>query len=329
LRREPCETVWRLAQLFVQEWVQIKKILQRGKISVTEARALQNQGRGEDVVWMDARVYRQWQKQVPTAGEGSNANLTAAALTAFLKEAQSVRYPQRSTAARSSAMDETNTAPTSQVDEIRRDARRCHVSVQGGLLCAHDLVSRPRAGILVQRQDLQDLANISQAKQQAYKTLWPRANVPRLSMGRKDGRLACYQETCTKCVGEGVTSMRVGRTAQRFLVVRRRYPESGCVRKTGNVALPDSDEPITGGVVRELVKEQLKLPVSKVIVPACPETGDVDVELRKNDALGDTVEKVVVEKDETVQPEREATAFQGSIFRGGKSFERAVPMAVH
>ncbi|CAK0868167.1 unnamed protein product [Prorocentrum cordatum] len=181
------------------------------------------------------------------------------------------------------------------------------------------LVCRPKAGFLCKRGELEQLLEAAGAKERAYRELWPDARaVPRLRTGVPGGGLLGFGDTCPDCRGDCADQAGVGAAptpARRRLVVRRRYP-SGVRRKAGNLAIPEGDGPVTGACLRGLLKDQMSLPVAKLLVVRGGDADGAEVELQDSEVLAEGVDHIVVEKDEGVQPAVEAAAFQGSVFRG-------------
>jgi len=304
-----CEAAWQVAKAFVQEWRQIRKILKDAKVSTAEARSMQSKGRGADVCWVSLRLQKTWMSVA--GGTADESALLPSAMMAFLMEVKAARF-----AGTVEEEPDAEVAPASAIAQpdhkVASKAESCDTNLLEGLLCTHGRVGRPRAGFLVRRGDLERLVELSQEKEAAYKRLWPKARVvPRLRTGCYGGKLMCFNDICSQCCGDGSSTTVAGPTALRSLVIRRRYP-SGHVRKQGSVSIPDDGEPITASILRDLVKAQLSIPVSKLFIPE----GKKDVELNNAETLGETVDKLIVEKDEAVQ--QEVAAFQGSIFRGGK-----------
>mmetsp|Transcript_16243 Transcript_16243/g.46357 ORF Transcript_16243/g.46357 Transcript_16243/m.46357 type:complete len:776 (-) Transcript_16243:179-2506(-) len=332
------EAVWNLARLYLKEWMLLTQVLLEGKVSLADARALHQKGRGEDVVWISTRTQKLWQKAVGSASSScaKSQPWQVMVMKAFLAEVQRARWagqhdgsedeepeePQEGDADSGNPAAAANDAESPAPGQpAGHPADRHEISLTAGIVCRHGLVCRPRAACLVRRADILQVLDNSNLKEQAYRALWPDTHsVPRLRTGLADGRLLAFGDTCSECRGDaggGGCPAAEAASAQRRLVVRRRYPSSKITRKVGHLAVPDSDEPITGTVLRTLMQEQLELPVARVLVAANPEGGGAqEVELQDDDVLCDTLESIVVEKDETAR-DREASAFHGSVFRGG------------
>mmetsp|Transcript_132341 Transcript_132341/g.294949 ORF Transcript_132341/g.294949 Transcript_132341/m.294949 type:complete len:1145 (+) Transcript_132341:151-3585(+) len=316
---EACQAAMRLGQLYAQEWVQFGQCFLDAKVSPAEARAWQSEGRGDDAVWVASRLQKVYQKITSKTTQPWQVSVWSA----FLSEARGARWPDFGTAMEvdSEAQAESAevakpSAPTTS-PAAAASLGQSEVNLTEGLVCEHCLIYRPKAGILVRRSEIEQLLEISAAKEQAYRELWPESvTVPCLRSGLPDGALLGFGDVCTECRsdGGGRASASTSGTLKRILVVRRRYT-SGVTRKQGNVAMPAGSEAITGAALRALVQEQLSLPVARLWVM----TGTAEVELRDDENLGVDVEQLLVEKDEA--PEPEAAAFKGSIFCGTPSAE--------
>lgn len=375
--REVCKAAWHLFRSFVQEWLHIGQILQEGKVSLQESRALQDAGRGGEAVWVASKVQKHWQRVAAALPSGAGRSAGKAqpsqimALRSFLAEVHSSRFAtsapseeveeelaagapaqgggaaaaadqeQRAGAEESQSAEESGAAAAPLQQLVGAD--HFEVNLTEGLLCPHGLICRPRSGFLARRADVEKLLELAASKEQAYKCLWPDARaVPRVRTGLPGNALLGPTDVCTQCrAGNalGLASSSVDSTGgaagtagapggapgagaaqatQRKLLVRQRYP-SGVVRKKGTLALPAAgDSPIKGAALRALVRTQLSLPVAHLwVLRGCEGGPEEEVELQDGDTLEDRIEKVVVQKDEATPPAVEATAFQGSVFRGG------------
>merc|ERR1712232_1370042 len=93
LSREACEATWNLYHLFMQQWVQISSIISSGKVNVAQARALQAEDRGHEVVWISEKVFKHWQSMVASATQFKGIDACElAAFKAFLDEVHSTRW---------------------------------------------------------------------------------------------------------------------------------------------------------------------------------------------------------------------------------------------
>lgn len=323
-----CRAAWTLHGHFRREWLQIRKILEEGKVSAAEARSWHEAGRGNEAVWVAMRVQKRWSKVVSTTGATAKSSLPwqLAALRAFLREVQEARWFGRGLP-EEPAQDEVcpdGPKPTQPAHAVGAATgtrlESCEVNLTSGLLCDHGLVNNPRAGFLARRAEVELLLEISRDKELAYVQLWPHLRaVPQLRSGLAGGELLSFGDTCPTCRGDpgAGSSMQdaLATAGQRQLNVKRRYP-SGVTRRQGTVVLPDAaNELATAGSLRRLVREQLGLPVARLFREAL----EGETCLQDNELLDDALESIIVEKDETVAPSREATAFQGSIFRSSNT----------
>jgi len=301
LRGSACEAAWRLLKIFQQEWLQIAEIVFEGKVTPTEARALQTEGRGDEAVWVSQKVQKLWQRLVTPPANASKLQQdpNVAIFRAFLMEVQAVRWLQR---------------------ESMADGPVCEATrVTSGLVCAHGLCGAPRAGCLVRRDLVEQLFELANQKEQAYRQLWPDAPaVPRLRTGVLGGTLLGSGEICAECRDRpGCIPSAPANTMLRRIAVRRRYVPSGVTRAQGHVELPEGQR-LTGVLLRKLVEQQLEMKVARLLASI----NGVEVEVPLDSSAQDTLQNMaatgdlalLVEKDETV---REAVAFQGSIFTGG------------
>lgn len=210
-------------------------------------------------------------------------------------------------------------------------------TLAGGLLCAHGLVCRPRAGFLAQRADVVQLLACALEKEQAYAKLWPDARaLPRLRTGHPDGHILSFDDVCPDCrgpqdaaLGPASAGANGGSDAavegldtpmQRELTVRQRF-SSKQVRRKGTLMVPMPPQGVTGRALCALVKEKLNLPVLKLAAMVrCGGSAPVEREIGSDDLLPTSVEVVIVEKDENATPaEREGAAFEGSVFRAASA----------
>jgi hypothetical protein len=196
-----------------------------------------------------------------------------------------------------------------------RGLDRCEAHLTESLLCPHGLVANPRTAFLVRRSEVDRLLDLSAKKAEAYRTLWPHVRaVPQYRAGACHQDLLPFSATCTVCQSKGTagdSAATAAPTSVRQLCVKRRYQPSKVVRKVGQLPLPDGHEPATGASLRTAIRDLLKLLVSSLRV----ELQGAEVELGSDQPLDDAVDTVIVEKDESDPPVREAAAFSGSIFR--------------
>lgn len=329
---EACKAAWSLHKLFQQEWLQIRKLLSEGKVAAPEARQLQADGRGEEAVWLPLKVQRLWQKVLGgTGGTAKGQAWELLALRAFLREVHEARWGGRAWQDEGKPEDglelqEFFAAPRCAEPRVRAAGTggldRCEVHLTEGLLCPHGRVGNPRAAFLVRRVEVETLLELSAAKGKAYRALWPHVRVvPQYRGGPRGQLLLPSAATCSVCQGkaspsgEGTTAATSAAAAaaaasQRKLCVKRRYA-SKVLRKVGQLPVPDGDEAPTGAALRELVRELLSFTVSSLRV----EVQGEEMDLGNDQPLEDAVETIIVEKDETEPPAREASAFSGSIFR--------------
>jgi len=338
LNVDACKLVWQLFSEWVKESRAITQLVQ-GKLNVADARILEQEGRGDEAVWVSKRLFNGWQRVASaSAVSGTTAELQAQ-WRAFLQEAHTARWSQTSTASSSSAtaadVDEAEGACTAVNEEgeaAEEDAPENgnEVTLYGDILCEHGLISRTRQAVLVQRADLTKVMHAARAKEQAYASLWPEARrVPRLRCGMRDGSLLGFADVCAECTGQNAGQHAVGsaptgtrksgaaadtaKAATRSITVRRRYPGSGVVRKLGLVKVSQS-EPPSVVAFKDLVREKFNVPVLRVLVPGA-NSGASPTELPDTEVVGPGRDNLIVEKDENVPPERESAAFEGSVFR--------------
>lgn len=259
--QEVCEAVWRLFNAWRTEHEHLACVVD-SKLTAAEVRALQLEGRGHEAVWVATRVHASWKKVVNSTASGTRLALWKA----FLAEICVLR----------SHPDDT-------------DPEEIAPCMLGGLLCSHDRVSRPRAGVLLRRSVVIRLLELSH-ELEATATHWPELQV-RLRTGLSGDRLLGSEDVCGCACAP-----------QRRVLVRRRY-SSGTTRKLGELILPQGR--VTGLDLATLVRDKLGLPVLRVLVR--------EKELQPSDALEDPVPCIVVEKDETGA--REGAAFEHSVFR--------------
>lgn len=335
LGAEACQAVWELFQLWCQEQQHITQILKDGKLTTTEARQLEAQGRSEEAVWVSTRVHNAWRKVTRTAGCRSAAQLRAD-WRAFVAEAHKARWggSSSSTASGAAAEDpDANVAGTEGGDAEGSPSKKptgaaepgegspaagSEVSLIAGLTCVHELCSRPRAAFLVRRADVVRLLEASSAKERRYMELWPGArSVPRYCSGLPGGQLLGFSDVCTECRGDAGAIRTVSEDAAgsqlRTFTVRRRF-SSGCNRKQGTVTVPVTSEALAVSCrqLRAACREKLGWPVARLLVLG--RDGE-EVELANDDLVGESVSIVTVEKDESATPaEREGAAFEGSVF---------------
>jgi len=365
--REVCEAAWRLHKLYQKEWLQIRKTLSEGKVTVAQARQLQTEGRGDEVVWVSLQVQRLWHKILGGAPSSSIAKAQQQevpwqylAFRAFLREVQEARWGGRTGVGSTQHLSEEPPAAQETEDGTGGDRTpaaspqhgpderpkasnaiaatalshdRCEVNLTAGILCQHGLVAKTRSAFLARRTDICELLEISKEKGKAFMDLWPHVRaVPCIRAGVASRRcwgdgLHGFGATCGACRGDGAMAASeaqsgMGGGSFRRLMVRRRYA-SKVIRRVGQVDLPDAEEALSFQCLRDLVKDQLKFPVSRIFL-------DIDsaeeIELRGTATLetweevsGVTIKTIIVEKDESTPPAKEAAAFQGSIFRSASA----------
>jgi len=320
---EMCKAAWELHSHFQREWLQIRKIMSEGKVNVTERRQLQSSGRGNEAVWVANRLQRAWQKMLGANSAAAKAQpWELLALRAFLKEVHEARWGGRAPPEEvreedpASKEDSVGSAVAPQTS-AKAPSAPAGLNLTEGLVCSHGLIVNPKGGFLVKRAEIAKLLDISREKAKAYTAVWPHAHaVPRIRAGLGGQDVLGYDDMCLKCLagnGSAASSAQPVCT-QRKLLIKRRYA-SKVTRKVGAITIPDSDEPTTGKVLAGLLRDQLKLPVAKILRDVEGE----EVELADAQPLEDDTETVIVEKDETEAPAREAAAFQGSIFRSGSA----------
>lgn len=325
MSRETSEAAWRLFQMWCREQEQVALVLE-GEISLSDARSLSVQGKGDQIVWVSPKLRQIWQRVTTSMlSVAAGPQRKVAQWRAFLSEVHDARFGAAAATADAGAGvgAAATSAPETKDSKVATESpMQGQAAILDGLLCPHGGLRRPRSPFLVQRRDLEVLLERAADKERAYAELWPesRHTAPRLSVGHPDSRLLGFDDICTECSCTSSRSSQAGTMEisplQRCLVVRRRYP-SGAVRKQGEVVLPEGVQ-ATGLFLRALVHEQLKMPLAKVFVQN-PEKTSSETELKNEEVLGDLVEVIIVEKDETVAPEREAVAFEGSIFRRASS----------
>lgn len=308
-----CEAVWRLFRAWREEQLQISRLLDGARLSAAEANAMEQEGRGDEVVWVACRMLGLWRKALPTsAGEERRR---AAEWRAFLREAEAALW----------GTDKDGTSEELVGSGAAEAAARHEVSLVEGLVCCHGLVGRPRAGATVQREHVLRVLEAARAKERAYEAVRPPpgpTSVPRLRTGLPDERLLTYRDVCPEC---RVQSSRVARDsagpAPRTLTIKRRF-SSGVIRRVGDVKMPcGSLAPMTVDEVCTLVKEGLELPVARLWLPSPTRTrgGAQGTELHRGDAFSETVDVLVVERDEEAASKEssraETAAFENSVFR--------------
>lgn len=315
-----CKAARSLYKCFEAEWLQIRKILTEGKITVADARQWQSEDRADDVVWLSLRVQKLWQKAIDAGGATKGQPSQLVVVRAFLREVHAARWLGHSMAAEEPDQEDApadaslGSAPAQSSTNASVQAGTGEVDLTVGIVCEHGLVCNTRAGFLARRNDVVELLQLANAKEQAYQELWRHTPVvPRMRSGVSDGELLSFGETCSVCGVDGRAGVTTGMGnadsagVHKLLTVKRRYPSSGVTRRHGNLAVGES---VTGSELRELLLEQFKYPVLRVFA----ELNGKEVELQSGDKLEEAVSCIVVEKDESVA-NREASAFQGSIFR--------------
>lgn len=271
-----------------------------------------------DAVWISMLVQKAWQK---AGADESGRAAKVAAMNALFAEAHETRWRTRPTEEPTTPVDEEacETAGTASTPAKRETI----TDITDGLCCAHGLVCNTKAAVLVKKLDVERLLELSAAKAEAYRRLWPELVhevAPKLRASCVDemGRLLGSDEVCAVCNaasgGEVGPSSAAGGGKARRMQIRRRYP-SGVVRKPGKgfVNLPKDGSTPTGAVLRALVLEQLGFVVAKLHVQ---NKQGSEVELEDKAPLGSDADAIIVERDESTPPHREAAAFQGSVFRG-------------
>lgn len=297
---EACKAAWALHRVFKDEWTLLRRVLPDAKVNLAEAKQMFAEGRGDDVAWVSNRVQRYWHKMANPIGAAGAAKSQIPsdllALRAFLREAQAARGGNKLAVEVASG----NADPL----------ERCELTLTDGIICEHGIVANTRAACLVRRAVVEQLLEASERKAKAYAALWPCARAfPRVRVG--PAGILSFGSVCTSCRDACAIGATPGR-AQRRLSIKRRYNPK-MTRKVGQIVVPESDDPITGNLLRDLIKDQLKLPVATLLV----EISGEEAELGKTEVINDSVHTLIMEKDETEA--REATAFQGSIFRGGSA----------
>jgi len=305
---EPCRLVWDLFQAWCQEQQQIAGILKEGKLTMSDARKLEAEGRGAEAVWVSTRLQNAWRRSVSTNGP---ADLEVE-WQKFLLEVSAARWTRRSGAAA------TGTSSLEDRSETTTPSGGAGVTLLGGLVCQCNMVCRPKAGFLARRQHISHLLEISAAKAQCYTELWrERRAIPRLRSGLPDDQLLSMSDVCSSCNGEGVPDHAAGATAAdsgHLLLVKRRYA-SGQIRKQGYIKLAEGTEQARYScvAVKAACRAAFGFIVSKLWIRGPDGLG---VELADDELLPPNIDTINVEKDESVTPaDREGAAFEGSIFR--------------
>mmetsp|Transcript_99379 Transcript_99379/g.290069 ORF Transcript_99379/g.290069 Transcript_99379/m.290069 type:complete len:1088 (+) Transcript_99379:52-3315(+) len=333
---EACKAVWHLFQAWCQEQHHIAQILKDGKLTTTEARQLEAQGRGSEAVWIATRVHNVWRKVTRVVGCRTASQLRAD-WRSFVAEAHRARWGGSSSSTASGVTHEESD-PNSGSGEVREaegspakqtaaasegcsspTATGPEVNLLAGLTCIHGLMNRPRAAFLVRRADVVRLLETSSTKERLYTELWPGArSVPKFCSGLLGGQLLSFGDVCTECRGDSGAARTTNEDAVgvqlRTFTVRRRF-SSGCNRKQGTISAPVTSEAgtVTCREVKAACREKLGWPVARLLVLG--QDGE-DMELANDDLVGDSVSIVIVEKDESATPaEREGAAFEGSVFR--------------
>lgn len=317
-------------------------------MNLTECRALEQQGRSDEVVWASLRAQNAWRRAAVTADAADRDGATLQAQwQGFLNEARAVRFGAGASvvadeeAPAEQAEDEPMEPPAQPDDgdggtvkERAASAAKAaspaedafEVSLLSGLVCEHGLISRPRSGFLVRRSKMTRLLELAAAKEHAYQSLWPEARaVPRMRTGLPCGELLGFGDVCLECRADGGGARPGASPAHasgsrarqaRNITVRRKYV-SGAIRKQGIVTVPEGQVP-TGAALRAAVREKFRFQVLHVFQPGA-NLSTTGKEVSEHEVLATGVDNVIVEKDETAPPEREAAAFEGSVFRTATS----------
>lgn len=331
LSAEAAQTMIKAFKIWCREQTHIARVLEDGRLSVSDARTLDSQGKGAETAWVSLRVHNIWRKAAARfSATGSNS--LRAQWKAYLHEVQLMRY------GRSSLVSNSSTEPA-QEDEEDEDANALDSSsiskqhpceatpalpsaelrILGGLICGHERVCRQRAAVVVRRAELQALLEVSAEKERAFAELWPEAPPrlrPRLRSGLPDGRLLAFNDVCTECrivstptPATAVPAAQAKLEGRRVFAVRRKYA-SGTIRKQGSVTVAlSASGTITASAVRAAIESQLKMPVLRLHLPGVG--GGPDIELKSYEVISEEQDTVVAEKDEV---EREGTAFNNSVF---------------
>eukprot|EP00913_Durusdinium_trenchii_P010807 g10137.t2 len=149
------------------------------RFSVTDVRAVESSEQGF-AVWISIRQLNQWKKVV---GDTSSTASLRQLWRCFVQEVHEYRFgisPEGGAADAPEASDDEVAVEASGL-EVPSDVKEATtprvkpLTLLGGLLCRHQLLSRPRAAALVSRSQLEELLEVSHEKDSAFRELWQSA----------------------------------------------------------------------------------------------------------------------------------------------------------
>lgn len=321
LDAEACKAALVLFKAWSREQQLVAQLMKDSRLSQAEARSLESQGKASEAVWIANRLNKVWGKMaVVGVGCSERGTLLRARWQAFLEEMssyRSLRFREPVTFVPDEAAEDAEDGKEPDVA-----GRIAEVSLQGPLLCTHHLVCRPRSGFLAKRAEVEAVIQAAACKEEAFRALFKEARLcdtPRLRAGPPSGTLCCFSDVCVECKGIEVASSAASGTAtastkgKRVLTVKRRFKTQ--VRKLPGsllVTLPPDGQPVTAAAVLAAIRELYKFQVARLWVLGAA-GGETELSLATG-VLGGDVDTIIVEKDEV---EREAAAFEGTIFRVG------------
>lgn len=300
---ETCRSAQSLFKAWCHEQQLVEKLMRDCRLSSSDARLL---GKASDAVWISQRLNKLWGKLAVVGAGTSGPQMLRARFQAFLEELRSLRFEK-------SREPEETAEKLKFPSEETSEKPPFWVSLQGPLLCRHGLVCKPRSAFLAKRADVEAVLQAALRKEEAYRAMFKEArahDVPRLVSGLPGGQLCSFNDVCLDCNGTEASGQGSGTNrGKRTLTLKRRF-QSGILRKLAlglEVALSG---PITAAQIVKDVKDQHKFQVLRLWSSrALGEEAEIDL---KHGVVEEDVDTLIVEKDEV---EREAAAFEGTVFR--------------
>ncbi|CAK9028692.1 unnamed protein product [Durusdinium trenchii] len=160
MNEEVATLVFKAFEHFRKEF-HLKGVLQSNRFSVTDVRAVESSEQGF-AVWISIRQLNQWKKVV---GDTSSTASLRQLWRCFVQEVHEYRFgisPEGGAADAPEASDDEVAVEASGL-EVPSDVKEATtprvkpLTLLGGLLCRHQLLSRPRAAALVSRSQLEEL----------------------------------------------------------------------------------------------------------------------------------------------------------------------------
>ncbi|CAK9029096.1 unnamed protein product [Durusdinium trenchii] len=213
MNEEVATLVFKAFEHFRKEF-HLKGVLQSNRFSVTDVRAVESSEQGF-AVWISIRQLNQWKKVV---GDTSSTASLRQLWRCFVQEVHEYRFgisPEGGAADAPEASDDEVAVEASRL-EVPSDVKEATtprvkpLTLLGGLLCRHQLLSRPRAAALVSRSQLEELLEVSHEKDSAFRELWQSAASmrPRVRTGLPGNKLLSFADVCSECRGAGTEEVK-------------------------------------------------------------------------------------------------------------------------